>query len=242
MPRPLSLCIEDLKASDGDEARLIRCTAMPGGQPGLGLGADGNIRWLTKALVACELWVSSDDRLIALRPEGAPAVSIGRAGRWIDAPEGRPVVLLDQDQIRLGVRVFRVHIHGETDSVQEPAPLQGPVDRAVGLSWSVPLRDNDIQVRLTPPSPLPVDLRQEGRGMARRYQGTVELDPLRVALSAKEIADEVISFLAGLPGARVRVTMEIRAEIPNGTPAPVVHAVTENGRTLRFTSQGFEDE
>jgi hypothetical protein len=43
-------------------------------------------------------------------------------------------------------------------------------------------------------------------------------------------------------GARVTVTLEIEAEMPNGAPEQVVRVVTENGRTLRFTSQGFEKE
>ena len=43
-------------------------------------------------------------------------------------------------------------------------------------------------------------------------------------------------------GARVSVTLEIEVEIPSGTPENVVRIVTENGRTLKFTSQGFENE
>jgi hypothetical protein len=56
------------------------------------------------------------------------------------------------------------------------------------------------------------------------------------------IADEVIAHLAGLVGATVTVTLEIEAEVPTGAPDHVVRTVTENGRTLKFTSQGFERE
>jgi hypothetical protein len=42
--------------------------------------------------------------------------------------------------------------------------------------------------------------------------------------------------------ARVTVTLEIVAVIPIGAPENVVRTVTENGRTLKFTSQGFEAE
>ena len=76
----------------------------------------------------------------------------------------------------------------------------------------------------------------------RRFHGTVELDPTRVGRDAGRIADEVISHLAGLIAAKVRVTLEIEAEIPSGAPDHVVRTVTENGRTLKFTSQGFEKE
>lgn len=64
----------------------------------------------------------------------------------------------------------------------------------------------------------------------------------RVGRDAGRIADEVIAHLAGLVGSRVKVTLEIEAEIPAGAPENVVRIVTENGRTLKFVSQGFERE
>lgn len=76
----------------------------------------------------------------------------------------------------------------------------------------------------------------------KRYHGSVTLDATRVGRDASRIADEIISHLAGLMGARVTVTLEIEAELPEGAPDNVVRTVTENGRTLRFTSQGFEKE
>jgi hypothetical protein len=76
----------------------------------------------------------------------------------------------------------------------------------------------------------------------KRYYGTVTLDATRAGRDAGRIADEVIAHLVGLMGARVTVTLEIEAEIPNGAPDHVVRTVTENGRTLRFSSQGFERE
>lgn len=76
----------------------------------------------------------------------------------------------------------------------------------------------------------------------KRFHGTVELDATRVGRDASRIADEVISHLAGLVGAKVTVTLEVEAEIPSGAPDHVVRTVTENSRTLKFTSQGFEKE
>ena len=59
---------------------------------------------------------------------------------------------------------------------------------------------------------------------------------------ASQVADEVISHLSGLIGALVTVTLEIAAEVPSGAPDNVVRTVTENSRTLKFSSQGFEQE
>jgi hypothetical protein len=76
----------------------------------------------------------------------------------------------------------------------------------------------------------------------KRFHGSVLLDPTRVGRDAGRIADEIVSHLAGLMGSTLKVTLEIEAEIPGGAPDKVVRDVTENCRTLKFTSQGFEAE
>ncbi len=76
----------------------------------------------------------------------------------------------------------------------------------------------------------------------KRFHGSVNLDPSRVGRDAGRIAEEVLSHLVALDGATVKVTMEIEAVIPEGASDQVVRTVTENGRTLKFTSQGFEKE
>jgi len=67
------------------------------------------------------------------------------------------------------------------------------------------------------------------------------LQPTRVGRDTGRIADEVIAHLAGLMGAAVKVVLEIEAHVPRGAPDNVVRTVTENSRTLKFSSHGFED-
>src|SRR5581483_1500606 len=67
-----------------------------------------------------------------------------------------------------------------------------------------------------------------------RYQGSVDLTPLRMGTEAARIAEEVIQHLLGVPGAKVAVTLEIAADLPQGVPDSVVRTVRENGRVLRF--------
>ena len=76
----------------------------------------------------------------------------------------------------------------------------------------------------------------------KRFHGSVVLDTARVGRDASKIADEVIAHLSGLVGAKVTVTLEISAEVPNGVTDQVVRTVTENSRTLKFSDQGFERE
>jgi hypothetical protein len=74
-----------------------------------------------------------------------------------------------------------------------------------------------------------------------RFHGVAELDPTRLGRDAGTIAEAVIQHLAGLVGANMEVTLEIHAELPEGAPDNTVRTVTENCRTLRFKSFGFEE-
>jgi hypothetical protein len=76
----------------------------------------------------------------------------------------------------------------------------------------------------------------------RRFHGTVQLDAARVGRDASRVADEVIAHLAGQVGVEVTVTLDIEAKLPNGATDQIVRTVTENSRTLKFTSHGFEGD
>lgn len=76
----------------------------------------------------------------------------------------------------------------------------------------------------------------------RRFYGNVDIDAMRVNRDAPAIANEVIQHLTALNGAKVKITLEIEAEIPEGVPDDVARTVMENCRTLKFNSQSFEQE
>lgn len=82
----------------------------------------------------------------------------------------------------------------------------------------------------------------DAAGQNVRQDGSVLRDATRVGRDAGRIAEEVIAHLDGLVHAKVTVTIEIEAEMPDGAPDQVVRTVTANCRTLKFTSQGFEQE
>jgi predicted AAA+ superfamily ATPase len=75
-----------------------------------------------------------------------------------------------------------------------------------------------------------------------RFHGSVPVDPLRLGRDAARIAEEVVQHLTGLVGAKVEITIEIHAELPDGAGDKLVRDVTENCRTLKFTDYGFEED
>jgi len=77
---------------------------------------------------------------------------------------------------------------------------------------------------------------------SQRFHGTVELDATRLGRDAGQIAEAVVQHLAGLIGSKVKITLEIQAEIPEAVSEQVHRTVTENCRTLKFSDFGFENE
>lgn len=93
--------------------------------------------------------------------------------------------------------------------------------------------------RGTSPSPTPSPASPK---KPRAFVGSVKLNGLRVGKSAGRIADEVLSHIVALPGAKVDVTLEINVQIPEGADDDVVRIVSENANTLKFDHASFEDE
>lgn len=95
------------------------------------------------------------------------------------------------------------------------------------------------------PSTTPAD--GEGTGSTKgagktRFFGTKRLSGDRTARDFKEVSDEVIAHLADVPGAEVRITLEIEATSPEGFDESAIRVVSENAKTLKFEQSDFEDE
>jgi predicted AAA+ superfamily ATPase len=75
-----------------------------------------------------------------------------------------------------------------------------------------------------------------------RYFATAEIGADRAMRDFGNIADAVLAHLITQRGARVRVRLEIDAELPSGFTPEVIRVVTEHANTLKFTQQGFERE
>ncbi|MEN9870762.1 MAG: hypothetical protein RLZZ171_1750, partial [Cyanobacteriota bacterium] len=107
-----------------------------------------------------------------------------------------------------------------------PPPIIKPDPGATG--------DNEDEEEVTPPLH---QLTQK-----RRFYGSVDLDSLRLIGHSQQIADEVLQHLTSLIGAKVKVTLEIEAEVTEGIPDHAIRTISENCKTLKFKSQGFEED
>lgn len=134
----------------------------------------------------------------------------------------RPTVQMTANSVVVKPEVAARQI--EADTVPPPPPPP-------------PITDKDGK-RLPPPPPPPP---QPPKLALRRFHGSVKIDATRLSRHVDLIASSVVQHLAGLLDATVTITVEIEAEIPSGAPDDVVRTVTENCRTLKFESSGFEE-
>lgn len=69
---------------------------------------------------------------------------------------------------------------------------------------------------------------------------SVKLDNVRVIKDLQKYLDEVINHLSAVDNCNVELSLEVNAEAQDGFPQETVRTVSENCRTLRVDSFGFE--
>lgn len=179
LPDPIAICLEDLDTGGFDQ-----CVAIAGGRPGLAVGTGGGLLWKSQEGVGAEIWVTADDRLALRRPVGAPPCVVRRNGRQVVAPEAKPVILLAGDELLVGDRALRlhVHVHGVAPAVHPPRPLErergagmrlATAAMALGLAGCVIIRPH-------PPAPVVDPL----------PDGSLEAEARREATVVFEVVDE----------------------------------------------------
>jgi predicted AAA+ superfamily ATPase len=152
-------------------------------------------------------------------------------GRYRGLRAGRTITVQDRDP---GL-VVRPEVAGKQIEAEQPRAQPEP-DGGIGPT------PPDVPTRTITPPHVDTEPGHEPKPGPRRFHGSIELDPVRMGRDAGKIADEVIAHLAGLVGSKVKVTLEIEAELQEGAPEHVVRTVTENCRTLKFETLGFEEE
>lgn len=173
----------------------------------------GLITWESDGFAYADCWDDGEQRYRGLKIGGSVNVSESDTGVLV-----KPEVAKAQQDRESAER------GGGGDGVAEPGIGAGGTDG--GGEEPPPL----------PPAP------GGGQRVFRRYHGTVSIDPERMTSSVGKVAENVVAHLNGLVGAKVKLTLEIHAEMPGGAPEHVVRTVTENGATLGFDVHGFEEE
>lgn len=130
-------------------------------------------------------------------------------------------------------------------------PIAALKQKAAEASNPAP-RNND-PVILTPPSvggdgPVAPGVENPGflpetpaKPQHCHFEMVTTLDSTRVVKNIGNLMDEVINHLMQVDGAKVEIKLLVEATMPDGTPFTTVRTVTENCKTLKVESFGFDE-
>ena len=79
-----------------------------------------------------------------------------------------------------------------------------------------------------------------GAPASRSFHGNATINAATAKVRLVALADEIIALLVSDPGATVNINVEIHAEFPNGVPAHIKRAVSENANALALKSKNWE--
>jgi hypothetical protein len=75
----------------------------------------------------------------------------------------------------------------------------------------------------------------------RRFFMSADLNTTRINRDVQKYLEEIIQHLTSVNGARVKVSLEVEAEIGEGFSQQTVRTISENCRTLQVRDSGFEE-
>ena len=166
------------------------------------------------------------------------ATSVSADGRYEGLKLGEPTAAIHVDAASVLVKP-----DAALAQIEAERPKPEPPGRPGRPSWTpYPLGSAPGGETGRPPA---TDVADTGDAppprLPRRFFGTVELDPDRAGRDMGQVAEEVLQHLTTLRGGKVRVTVEIAAEVAEGVSDDTQRVIDENCRTLGFTSHGFEE-
>ncbi len=120
------------------------------------------------------------------------------------------------------------------DHLRRPVPVAPPAPEP---DRSSPLENGKGADASVVDAPAPAQARRPVR-----YYGRARLDSQRVTKEMDVVVEEIIQRLTELAGCEVEIVVEIAARKPDGFDEGIVRTISENGRTLKFDTFGFEEE
>ena len=155
-----------------------------------------------------------------------------QAGRYLGLRVAR-IVAIAADAPGLIVKPERAAAQLAQEEAAKPAVVPMPPPGGTPNQPTPPSSPGGTKTPAAPPS---------SPEKPNHFFGNVQVDATRISRDVDALAKEIIQHLASLPGSVVKVTVEIQAHVPSGVPDGTIRTVSENCRTLRFSSHGFERE
>lgn len=137
---------------------------------------------------------------------------------------GNAAVIIDSDSVIVAPDVAEAH---------RPAPPQPSSAGAAGGASDKPPGMAEPP-SAGPPTPSTAEKKPT------RFTGAVMISPDRPARDMHQIVEAIVEQLTTLPGSKVKLRLEIDAEVPSGLDRAKVRTLVENANTLGFIEKSVE--
>jgi hypothetical protein len=193
--------------------------------------------WQRETFAYADSWDAEQNRYIGLKVGIVFAFSI-TAQNVLVRPESALAQIIADDAARQATMMSYAEAHTKQCPVVLEPKEQSFAESAQPGKPILSTQPQPVPVALFPAAPAQPEVVQ-----MHRFHGSININPRMMAGEAGKIMEEVVQHLMSLSKKDgVVVTLEIQATLPNGIPADTIQTVTENCRTLRFESCGFEEE
>lgn len=120
-------------------------------------------------------------------------------------------------------------------AAQKPVAVGGGTQATPAL----PAAPTSVPTSITGQPAVPA-VSPQGTAKMKTFYGSVEVNASAAKMRFSELADEIICNLTSDPYAKVKITVEINAEFPQGAEDQTRRAVSENARSLGFKNAEWE--
>jgi hypothetical protein len=157
--------------------------------------------------------------------------------RYIDLKLNQYIGIVERSGVLVKFNVAQKQVDDEAAKRQTVTPTGGTsLPSNDGPSIVYPNNDNGNTGGSTAqetPDPEPIK--------NKHFFMSAQLDNTRIGRDVQRLVEEVINHLTSVDGAQVEVSLELNVTAPDGMSPQTIRTVSENCRTLRVKSFGFDD-
>lgn len=154
---------------------------------------------------------------------------------YIDLKLNQPLGTIERSGYLVKVSVAQKQLAEEAENKQATGMDGGGQPFAGGIGNDDGGNPGDLPAGTGDKQPLPHSPKHT------RFYMSAPLDTTRIGRDVQKLVEEVISHLTSADGARVSVTLELNVTAPEGLSQQVVRTISENCRTMKIPSFGFDE-
>lgn len=161
--------------------------------------------------------------------------------RYIDLKFNQYIGIIERSGYLVKAPVAKIQLD------EEEAKRQVEIELQRGITSVYPVGDENGISTVSPVSNGESCVNETGNGINTNqptnkwFFMSAQLDTTRIGRDVQRLVEEVISHLASVDGSNIELSLELNVTAPEGMSQQVVRTVTENCRTLKVKSFGFED-